>query len=63
MNVCFIIPIHEPDFKYVKDILLTKEGRKLAMKQIKDSLGSIRATVPEGGTGNLPKEGENRYGW
>lgn len=29
MNVCFIIPIHEPDFKYVKNILLTKEQFKI----------------------------------
>ncbi len=43
--------------------LLSKEGRKLAVKQIKDSLGSIRAVLPEGGTGNISKEGENRYGW
>ena len=43
--------------------LLSKEGRKLAVKQIKDSLGSIRATVNEAGSGNISKEGENRYGW
>ena len=29
MSVCFIIPVHEPDFKYVKNILLTKEEFKI----------------------------------
>lgn len=29
MNVCFIIPVHQPDFKYVKNILLTKEKFKI----------------------------------
>ena len=43
--------------------LLTKEGRKLAVKQVTESLKGIRATYADEGTGNISKEGENRYGW
>lgn len=43
--------------------LLTKEGRKLAIKQVTDSLKSIRVTYEDNGSGQISKESENRYGW
>ena len=43
--------------------LLTKEGRAIAIKQVKDSLKSIEVSFIDNGTGNISKESQNRYGW
>lgn len=43
--------------------LLTKEGRAIAIKQVKDSLKSIEVSFVDNGTGNISKESENRYGF
>lgn len=43
--------------------LLTKEGRAIAIKQVKDSLKSIEVSFIDNGTGNISKASENRYGW
>ena len=43
--------------------LLTKEGRAIAIKQVKDSLQSIEISFVDNGTGNISKDSQNRYGW